>query len=189
MLLTRTWQVAFTLPLTHPRDMPASLLGDEENGYLLTEEPENQFARKALKALPHLAVDPLRAKGPPSMGVSWTSFSPSGALLAAREDSQPRCLWVFDAREMKLLSIIISLENIVTSTWRPGGEDRLAFATATSKLYFWRDCRCPGHGPPVSSAGVSLSSVTAIEWSSSGDDLVAANKDAFVHLSGVALNP
>lgn len=77
------------------------------------------FIRKSLKILPHNPVDVLKSKGRPHMGVNWMSFSADGCLIAAREESSPRCVWIWDVNSIKLINIIVQLESVVYAAWRP----------------------------------------------------------------------
>jgi hypothetical protein len=150
----------------------------------------------AVKALPRVQPDPRNAKlQAPLMGVSWHSRSASGGLLAAREASMPRCLWIWNALDASLRAIVVQLDNITCAQWRPAvpSEDSeqpsspsssssspssssaaslLAFCVGTSRVYFWSDNGANGRlqwadlsGPDVSSARANKSDVKSLNFS------------------------
>ena len=77
---------------------------------------------KSLKALPRLSTSAQVAKAEissPKFGVSWLGWSPEGNLLAMREESQPRCLWVWHALEAQLCALLVQMDSVVCARWRP----------------------------------------------------------------------
>ena len=54
-----------------------------------------------------------------SVGVSWMGWSPDGDIIAARDDKYPRCIWIYRPLEAQLLALIVQLEPITCSAWRP----------------------------------------------------------------------
>jgi hypothetical protein len=57
--------------------------------------------------------------GFPRVGVSWVDWSCSGALLAAREDAHPRCLWVWRPLQAQLVAVLVLLDPVSCAQWRP----------------------------------------------------------------------
>jgi hypothetical protein len=87
-----------------------------------TNSATTYITRRAstVKALPRVQPDPRNAKLlPPQQGVSWHGRSHDGSLLAAREASMPRCLWIFNTLDATLRTIIVQLDNITCAQWRP----------------------------------------------------------------------
>lgn len=87
----------------------------------------------------------------PKFGVSWMSWSDDGNYLAVREESYPRCLWIWKGLEAKLCDLLVQLDSIVCARWMPQKnqteddseinneqEPILAFCCNTSRVYFWR---------------------------------------------------
>lgn len=116
-----SWKLAFELPLTHPKDMQPGLTekvsssvqfgksivvttvevaesaGAESLHSTLKSTGSSCYVSRNLKTLPRVNPDP-NAKGSPKFGVSGLSSSPDCLFLAAREESFPRCLWIWDMR-------------------------------------------------------------------------------------------
>ena len=72
------------------------------------------YMAKPLKSLPKLSSSAQGAKTDmacPRFGVSWLGWSPEGSLLALREESQPRCLWVgaFEYSNIRVFESIYAL--------------------------------------------------------------------------------
>jgi hypothetical protein len=82
---------------------------------------------KPLKSLPKLSSSSQAAKtemSSPKFGVSWLGWSPDGNLLAMREESQPRCLWVWHALEAQLCALLVQMDAVVCARWRPVRRDK-----------------------------------------------------------------
>lgn len=77
----------------------------------------------------------------PACGCSWSAVCPRGVFLAARSDTHPRCLWIFNIKTAKLVTVIVQLEVIVQSVWSNSTESSiLAFiGQLCHKVYFWCD--------------------------------------------------
>jgi hypothetical protein len=88
---------------------------------LVSTLSETYFAiRDDMKQLPSISIDARDAKDSLRMGVSWLNWSFDGKFLAAREDTQPRCLWIWSMQdEVRLLHVIINLDVITCAQWRP----------------------------------------------------------------------
>ena len=54
-----------------------------------------------------------------SVGVSWMGWSPDGQMIAARDEKYPRCLWIYQPLEARLLALLVQLEPITCAEWRP----------------------------------------------------------------------
>jgi hypothetical protein len=119
--------------------------GKEQTGQLGTS-----YVTRNLKSLPRLSQTNQIAKTEtqaPKFGVSWVSWSPSGDLLAVREDSFPRCLWIWHGLEARLCDLLVQLDSIVCARWRPSSPTDansdsspypvLAFCCNTPRVYFW----------------------------------------------------
>jgi hypothetical protein len=115
------------------------------------------YMTKPLKSLPKMSSSAQAAKtemSAPKFGVSWIDWSPDGNLLAVREESQPRCLWIWHALEAQLCALLVQMDGIVCARWRPtvepsGQSDSnfgistpvLAFVCNSSRVYFWTPSR------------------------------------------------
>ena len=81
------------------------------------------YIKKAIKKLPSRALTKKQiataGNGPPRAGVVWAGWSADGALLAAREETQPQCLWIWDAINARLVSLLVQLDDITCARWRP----------------------------------------------------------------------
>lgn len=115
----------------------------------------------------------LKENSLPNLGVSWCGWSQGdgGHYLAARDDSHPRCLWVWHPLTTRLVALIVQLKPISCARWRPytktitpppldpdastdsadppaeqascaQTQPVLVFVTGSSRLYFWS----PVHG-------------------------------------------
>jgi hypothetical protein len=80
-------------------------------------------------------------QGIPACGCSWSAICPRGVYLAARSDTHPRCLWIFNIKTAKLVTVIVQLEVISQAAWANSSESSiLAFIGILShKIYFWSD--------------------------------------------------
>lgn len=112
-------------------------------------------------------------------------------MLAVRDESHPKCLWIYNPLTSKLLSLIVQLENISSARWRPTAQTVLAFCTGTSKVYFWRPSVLSSDGGEVTSIDVNSSGsskdqtpikigITSIQWSSDGTHILLKGKEAYV---------
>ena len=170
LITTTKWNVAFTYSLTHPKEMDAGVIHiseDEEDpdqpilvgSYPVTVEVNqapaaehifssggadsvgSTFIKKQLKVLPKVLADPRDAKGLPAMGVAWMGWSADGSVIAAREESFPRCLWLWDSQRARLLDIALCVDPIYCAQWRPAAakvqRPLLAFCCGGSRVYFW----------------------------------------------------
>eukprot|EP01038_Epipyxis_sp_PR26KG_P010727 gene10727-14408_t len=139
-------------------DQKSIPLLSDENSHILFNS--NKYEIKPIKSLPKRGNDHKSllnnknnsssssvSNSLPLIGVSWIGWSYDSSFLAARDDAYPRCLWIFNPLETKLVSLIIQLETIVASAWQPisynSNNDRinnnkmLAFSCGSSRLYFW----------------------------------------------------
>ena len=126
---TVSWQMAFELPLMHSKDMHPGLISSKTSetnstGFCTTVEVtdpsgtetvfsniqekavnsttvESCYVYRNLKNLPKLIIDP-NYKGIPKLGVTGMSISHDGNYLSAREESSPRCLWIWDIKYIYL---------------------------------------------------------------------------------------
>lgn len=65
--------------------------------------------------------------------------------MAAREESYPRCLWIWHGLEARLCDLLVQLDPIVCARWRPNKNEEeedsigpvLAFCCNTPRVYFW----------------------------------------------------
>jgi WD40 repeat protein len=170
--------------------------------------PSVFVTRNTLKMLPRVQPDPRSARMPPAMGVHWAAFCPvGGQYLACREESQQRCLWIWSMHDVKLCSLIVLQDNIVSSAWRPqpdSSDDRssssssaavplLAFCTGTSRIYFWtpnenNQISCVDVPAPTAtsssttgpSGSVASMLITSLSWTPNGRTLVLASRESFL---------
>jgi hypothetical protein len=114
-------------------------------------------------AAPAAAPPSSHGSGFPAMGVSWVGWSSSGSLLAAREESHPRCVWVWRPLSAQLVAVLVMLEPVTCAKWRPHiqkahlttasegvswgastkdqeqdqEQDVMAICTGNGRVYFW----------------------------------------------------
>jgi len=216
-----SWQLAFVFPLCHPRDMDAGLVDCEdpamfemtiemadnsiENGSLRSNLKigsinskgsrsllSSVYATKPLKILPHITPDPSNTKGIPHMGTSWIGWSAEGLYLAAREESYPRCLWVWQGVRAQLVTIIVQVEAITCARWRPVSkvsvndsdlEDvhdaipLLAFCTGSNRVYFWTPTSGVSY-VDIPKSDVPLSA-QSLQWFEDGKRLLIIGRESF----------
>jgi WD40 repeat protein len=177
------WKAAFVLPCAHPKDMEGGiddgcvptveLIGNngEDDGLVSNMNPNKRtlgksFVKKVLKTLPAVGASSAGGGGGrrtaarghsdklPKMGVSSVAFSHDGTLLAVRDESLPRCLWVWSSFSAKLQALVVQLDSITCARWRPSaqsGNAMLAYACASQRVYFWNALKgsywvdLPGH--------------------------------------------
>lgn len=77
------------------------------------------FVKRNIKVLPCLPPNVRESKSLPQMGVSWLGWSPNGGMIAARDESQPRCLWIWESIREHLVALIVQLDPIYCASWRP----------------------------------------------------------------------
>ncbi len=264
VLSTYSWQLAFVLPLVHPKEMDVSVnalgvvttvevltsagggiefsgtsfsgdasvqigaktarsstatvggrakaqtAGDVRSVFRSAQDNSSSggsdgreigYVTRMAKALPRLVPDARAVKQNsfPAVGVSWVGFSADGALLAAREESYPRCLWVWNPVQCRLEALLVQLEAITCAQWRPRGvateelPSILAFCCGNSRVYFWNswsgatwaDSAAPdesaaakeGDGPVLGGKG-GLASIVSLQWSECGTRLLLRGKEA-----------
>lgn len=109
------------------------------------------YVTKSLKMLPRLPQSSQIPKNEfqlPKFGVCWMGWSHCGKFLAVREESYPRCLWIWKGLEAKLCDLLVQLDSIVCARWMPqenqteendnNSQDAvLAFCCNTPRVYFW----------------------------------------------------
>jgi hypothetical protein len=150
------------------------------------------YASKPLKSLPHIVPDPTNTKNIPHMGASWIGWSADGTYLAAREDSYPRCLWIWQGLRAQLVTIIVQVEAITCARWRPvskvlTGESNsedvqdayplLAFCTGSGRVYFWTPTTGVSY-VDIPKSEVSLSA-HSLQWFEDGKKLLIIGRESF----------
>jgi hypothetical protein len=118
-------------------------------------KPQNQigtaFLTRNLKFLPKNSVsENIRTvKGLPKIGVNWVGFDQTNhELLGIHDETYPRCFWIWNAYDLKLVNLIVLMESVLCLRWRPKLEVEvdgkmvtrpsvLAACTGTSRVYFW----------------------------------------------------
>lgn len=148
---------------------------------------EVSFIHRQLKALPRQSPEAKASKAAyPPMGASWLGFSDNGEYLAAREDSYPRCLWVWNPMQSQLESLLVMQESITCCQWRPTGRcDRpdlppvLAFCTGNSRVYFWtpRGSSLADAADLKSEEEAGIPTITSLRWSANGKQLLLRGKE------------
>jgi hypothetical protein len=201
-----SWQLAFVLSLVHPKDLsldlnvhPSSanvipiveIAGKDLNECDDTSSLHGDssslgtfFVSRKLKSLPRCTS--LTITGSlPCMGVHWIEWSAESGLIVAREESFPRCLWIWMPFVAKLVAVIVLIEKITFAKWRPINNiivdsktveiyPLLAFSTGTSTICFWNEI----HG--VLSIQVSPSiEILSFQWSVDGTCLLLDGKEKF----------
>lgn len=248
-----SWQLAFVLPMVHPKDMDVSLnpnnvvttvevlssasggleflpgsshstlvkavkqpllkkyssAADSQTVFRATSQSlpaadarrDVSYVQRMVKVLPRVAVDARSAKQTalPSVGVSWLSFDDCGAWLAAREESQPRCLWIWNPIKSCLQALLVQLEAISCAQWRPSGQSGdkesglppiLAFCTGSTRIYFWSELSGATWADPATppdselSAGQSaeasvVANIVSLQWDATGSRLLLRGKEMF----------
>lgn len=82
------------------------------------------FVQRNLKQIPKSfsteGVRNTKGGGLPKMGVNWCCFdSTNHQLLGIHDETYPRCVWIWNAYQVKLYSVIVLMEPIVCCRWRP----------------------------------------------------------------------
>ena len=127
LMSSSLWKVAFVLPCCHPKEM----IGGIDNGvipFVEVNSAENEdnhlihyqststyratlgaaYVKRALRALPNVKPNEnVSGRGNHAtqavrMGVCWNSFSGDGKFLAVRDESHPRCMWIWSTLQAKL---------------------------------------------------------------------------------------
>lgn len=121
-----------------------------------TSANSNNYIYKNLKHLPKLTSSEIRSnKGAPKMGVSFLQWAPGSPLMVVCEEAHPRCLWVWNALEAKLIALVVQMRSVLAAQWRPtAGRAVLAYCTGTERVYVWTEAG------PSWVLGLSLSSHT-----------------------------
>ena len=106
-----------------------------------TTARSNSYIYKNLKSLPKLSSSEIRAaKSIPKMGVNSLQWAPESALLAVREESYPRCLWIWNGLEAKLVALLVQMQSVLSAQWKPTpGSAVLAYCTGTERVYIWTE--------------------------------------------------
>ncbi len=207
LITMQSSQVAFILPLTHPRDMDAGIVEDPTIGAEVTveinetsseisvneklgEKTEKGFPRKKIlapiyvkkfmKTLPRISIDARDNKSLPPMGPSWCSWSADGSYFACREESYPKVLWIWDSNKPRLIDIILQAEPITCAQWKPSTNSNslLAFCTGSNRIYLWSvDTSVSWIDLPSSSA--SALAVSWLKWSNDGARIVMGGRESF----------
>lgn len=99
------------------------------------------YVNRNLKSLPRLNSSEVRAvNGPPKAGVSSVLWAPGSSLLVAREESHPRCIWVWNALDASLVALLVQAHPVLCASWRPkSSKPILAFCTGSERVYIWSD--------------------------------------------------
>ena len=87
-------------------------------------QPGTAFIQRNLKQIPKSTskegIRNTKGGGLPKMGINWCSFdSTNHQLLGIHDDSYPRCIWIWNAYQVKLYAMIVLMEPIVCCRWRP----------------------------------------------------------------------
>jgi len=123
--------------------------------------------------------------GPPPRGVVWIGWSADASLLAARDASYPQCMWIWDAVKARLVSLLVQLDNIVHTQWRPllrysAGVEKavdhlpvLAFSCGTSRVYFWSpQAEVTWADLPANPETGAMMIVSKLDWAADGNMLL-----------------
>jgi len=125
--------------------------------------------------------------GAPSRGVSWMGWSGDGTLVAAREDSQPQCLWVWHALEARLSALMVNIDAITCARWRPlvAGAIKhtplLAYVCNSPRVYFWSPTKGP-HWTDLPPINASIG-INAITFSADGSRLLLQGRESLCVLT------
>lgn len=164
----------------------------------------NAYVTKSLKSLPSVPSDP-HGKGGIKTGVNWMGWSGDGLLLAVRAENYPRCIWIWNAIDGQLNSLLVQISAVTCARWRPSQPERphlkpmLAFCTGVARVYFWTPDGTSWVDIPeptsenddtdttqkASSFGAITGSdnskilVTSLKWSTDGRRLILMGKGAF----------
>lgn len=153
------------------------------------------YAKRMMKTLPRCAIAS-KTSSYPVMGVHWLQWSPDGDYLATRDESYPRCLWIWKPLEAKLVALLVQLDNISSVSWQPQRtregsvqESRLALCTSSSKVYTWTPSFGAEIHQPLSTAlalkrsnnedDVTHTAITSLEWSADGKCILLRGKESF----------
>jgi hypothetical protein len=170
--------------------------------------PSSLYVEKMIKILPKNPIDSRgSAKSPhalPAVGVSWLGWSSDGKYLAATEESQPRCLWIWEPNNSKLVDLIIQLDPITTCQWRPNkpttlssskissssssststavrsAENILTFCCGTNAIYIWCDNRGVMKQENVFNGNEQNSfNIHSLKWNAESSKLLVKGKESY----------
>ena len=125
--------------------------------------------------------------GAPSRGVCWMGWSGDGTLVAAREDSQPQCVWVWHALEARLSALMVNIDAITCARWRPlvAGAIKhtplLAYVCNSPRVYFWSPTKGP-HWTDLPPINTSIG-IIAITFSADGSRLLLQGRESLCVLT------
>jgi hypothetical protein len=188
-----------------------SLGGNKLGGEKDKNSPSSLYVEKMIKILPKNPIDSRgSAKSPhalPAVGVSWLGWSSDGKYLAATEESQPRCLWIWEPNNSKLVDLIIQLDPITTCQWKPNkpttlssskissssssstaalssssssSENILTFCCGTNALYIWSDIRGVIKQENIFIGNEQNSfNVHSLKWNAESSKLLVKGKESY----------
>ncbi|CAN0526634.1 unnamed protein product, partial [Ectocarpus sp. 12 AP-2014] len=85
--------------------------------------------------IPSERPDP--SKPHPRLGVGQImSWSVDGRYLATRNDNMASALWVWDAEDLSLSSVVVQMESVRSAKWCPA-RYTLAICTGNHHVYLW----------------------------------------------------
>jgi hypothetical protein len=160
---------------------------------MLSNKGSSVYVEKMIKMLPKVSVDPRStaksSNSLPAMGVNWLGWSADGKYLAATEESQARCLWIWEPSIARLVELFIQIEAITCASWRPfvplppealprPRENFLAFCTGTSTLYLWSDIRgLLKYDEVISEQDRNTFHIHHLKWNKDGTAILLKGKD------------
>ncbi|CAM9930166.1 unnamed protein product [Pylaiella littoralis] len=135
-----------------------------------SKDVEITYAAALRGAIPSEKPDPSRPN--PKLGVGQIiSWSADGRYLATRNDNMASALWVWDAQDLSLSSVVVQMESVRSAKWCPN-RHTLAICTANHHVYFWS---------PEGASWVDVPSegleILGFRWSPDGDALLLLSKD------------
>jgi len=125
--------------------------------------------------LPSLDLNP--DKIPPSPLVHFL-FSPDSLFLAAKTETTPNVVWVWDLARVRLCAILQHASPVKCFSWAPSASasnQRLAIVTGTQNLFMWT----PKGALTVQVPSDSAVDIQSVSWSPDGASLVLIAKDSF----------
>eukprot|EP00903_Cladosiphon_okamuranus_P005994 g5914.t1 len=112
------------------------------------------------------------SKPNPRLGVGQImSWSVDGRYLATRNDNMASALWVWDAEDLSLSSVVVQMESVRSAKWCPS-RHTLAICTGNHHVYLWS---------PEGASWVDVPSdgleILGFRWSPDGGALLLLTKD------------
>ncbi len=170
--------VAYVEPATDGLGLGAANENDDENaraGAVAAEAkrpPVGYVATRPPLTVP--ALKPNFDQVSPKLGVGLLQWSASGRFLMSRNDNMPCAVWVWDAANFALHTVLVQQQPVRAAAWHPR-QELLAVCSGSAKLFLWSPQGCRT-APMPAEANFRVQSV---EWSPNGDTMLLLDRERF----------